>query len=407
MSGDALEGLGYVYFGNDWFAENRTSSHHVAVRLARGARVLYVDSPGMRRPSGSRRDVRRALRKLLAAFRTPVRVHGNLWHCTVPQLPFRGIPGMHAFNRWFGQFAVRRAMRAIGLVDCISWFVLPHPGFLANQLGERLSVYYCIDDYAAHPGVDPDQIGRLDAELTRAADLVFVAPPPLLDAKRALNPRTFPAPHGVDVELFARASDPATEPPQAIAGIRHPVVGYHGSIHEWIDLPLIEWLATQRPDWTFLLVGHAAVDVSAIERLPNVVLAGPQPYDSLPRWARAYDVAIIPYRMTRQVANANPLKLREYLATGKPVVSARNAEIARFSQWIRIAEDRDSFLAAIEASLAEGPEQGRQERMAAVAPQTWERRVEAVLAEVRAALERKRAGQGRDARPIPPSGTCQ
>lgn len=406
MSRNPLDGLGYVYFGNDWFAENRTSSHHVATRLARGARLLYVDSPGMRRPDGSRRDLRRALRKLLAAFRRPVPVQENLWHCTVPQLPFRRIPGITAFNRWFGRLAVRRAMRAIGLRDCISWFVVPHPGFLAHRLGERLSVYYCIDDYAAHPGVDPERIGSLDAALTRAADLVFVAPPTLLDAKRALNPRTFPAPHGVDAELFARASDPATRVPGAIAGIRHPVIGYHGSIHEWIDLPLLEWLAIQRPGWTFLLVGHAAVDVSALRRLPNVVLAGPQPYASLPQWARAYDVAVIPYRMTRQVANANPLKLREYLATGKPVVSTWNAEIARFSRWVRIAGDRDAFLAAIDACLADGPEHGQRERMAAVAPQTWERRVESALAEVRAALERQRPGAARTV-PLPETEACR
>src|SRR3546814_6504748 len=130
MSPDALAGFGVVYFGNDWFAENRTSSHHVAARIARIAPLLYVDSPGMRRPDGSRRDLKRGLRKLLAAFRRPIHVEGNLWHCTVPQLPFRGIPGMNAFNRWFGQFAVRRAMRAIGLAECISWFVVPHPGFL-------------------------------------------------------------------------------------------------------------------------------------------------------------------------------------------------------------------------------------------------------------------------------------
>ncbi|HEY9541512.1 MAG TPA: glycosyltransferase [Luteimonas sp.] len=399
MSPDALAGLGFVYFGNDWFAENRTSSHHVAARIARIAPLLYVDSPGMRRPDGSRRDLKRGLRKLLAAFRRPIHVEGNLWHCTVPQLPFRGIPGMNAFNRWFGQFAVRRAMRAIGLAECISWFVVPHPGFLANRLGESLSVYYCIDDYAAHPGVDADHIGRLDAGLTKAADLVFVAPPTLLEAKKALNPCTFPAPHGVDAGLFAQASDPATEVPGAIADIRHPVVGYHGSIHEWIDLPLIEWLATQRPDWTFLLVGHAAVDVSRLERLPNVVLAGAQPYASLPRWARAYDVAIIPYRMTRQVANANPLKLREYLATGKPVVSAWNAEIDKFSQWIRIARDRQGFLDAIAASLADDTDRQRKERMAAVASQTWERRVEAVLAEVRLALERKHPRSARTPHP--------
>ena len=399
MSQDALAGIGFVYFGNDWFAENRTSSHHVATRIAAVAPVLYVDSPGMRVPDRSGRDLKRAIRKLLAAFRAPVRVNANLWHCTVPQLPFRKIPGMNAFNRWFGHFAVRRAMRAIGLTECVSWFVLPHPGFLANRLGERLSVYYCIDDYAAHPGVDPDYIGRLDAELTRAADLVFVAPPTLLEVKKALNPNTFPAPHGVDAEMFGQASNPATEVPDAIADIRHPVIGYHGSIHEWIDLPLIEWLATEKPDWTFLLVGHAAVDVSGLKRLPNVVMAGAQPYATLPRWAKAYDVAIIPYRMNRQVANANPLKLREYLATGKPIVSTYNAEIAKFSQWISIAGDRQAFLDAIATSLASDSSLQRDERMSAVSSQTWERRVEAILAEVRLALEKKASRSTRDPQP--------
>src|SRR3546814_11713358 len=90
--------------------------------------------------------------------------------------------------------------------------------------------------------------------------------------------------------------------------------------------------------------------------MANWVHAVTQTYASLPRWARAYDVAIIPYRMTRQVANANPLKLREYLATGKPVVSAWNAEIDKFSQWIRIARDRQGFLDAIAASLARSEE---------------------------------------------------
>src|SRR3546814_2363285 len=134
MSPESLACLGLFYFGNDWCAENRTSSHPVAARIARISPLLYVDSPGMRKPDGSRRDLKRGLRKLLAAFRRPVHVEGNLWHCTVPQLPFRGIPGMNAFNRWFGQFAVRRAMRAIGLTECISWFVVPHTDRTSTRL---------------------------------------------------------------------------------------------------------------------------------------------------------------------------------------------------------------------------------------------------------------------------------
>jgi hypothetical protein len=382
----ALAGYGIVYFGNDWFAENRTSSHHVATRLARRLPVLYVDSPGMRAPNASGRDLKRAVRKLLAAFKRPTRVADGLWHCTVPQLPFRRLPGVDAFNRAFGRWAVRRALRLAGIRKRLSWFVVPHPGMHAGHLGEDRVVYYCIDDYAAHPGVDAALIAERDEALSRRADLLFVAPPALLDAKRALNPNTVFSPHGVDVGLFAQAQDPATDVPAIARDLPHPIVGYIGSIHEWIDVPLIQWLAQQRPQWRFLLVGHAHVNVDGLRALPNVILAGSQPYASLPSWSKVFDAAIIPYRLNRQVANANPLKLREYLAAGKAVVSVRNPEIEKFAQWVRLVDDRDAYLAALDEAVRDNAPEAIAARMAAVADQTWDARVDAVLAEVAARL---------------------
>ena len=384
-----LQGLGIVYFGNDWNAENRTSSHHVATRLARCMPVLYVDSPGMRAPSASGRDLKRALRKVGAAMRAPVPIQDGFWHCTVPQLPFRRIPGVETFNRLFSRWAVRRALRKVGIEKYLSWFVVPHPGFMAQHLGEALCVFYCIDDYAAHPGVDMALIAQRDEDLSRRADLLFVAPPALVESKRALNPATIFSPHGVDVDLFKRAADADTEIPAAARGLRHPVIGYIGSIHEWIDLELIEWLSRERPEWSFLLVGHAAADVSALRALPNVHMVGPQPYPTLPTWAKAFDAAIIPYRLNRQVANANPLKLREYLATGKPVVSVRNPEIEKFSQWVRIADDRAGFLAALDQALATDTSEAAAARIASVADQTWDNRVQAALEQVAVALAQR------------------
>jgi glycosyltransferase involved in cell wall biosynthesis len=281
-------------------------------------------------------------------------------------------------------------MRALGTARHISWFVVPHPGFLARRLGEELCVYYCIDDYAAHPGVDAAVIGSRDDALTRCADLVFVAPPALLAAKQAVNAQARFSPHGVDVALFARAMDPATPLPAGARGLPRPVIGYFGSIHEWIDIELIAWLARMRPQWMFLLVGHAATDVAPLRALPNVKLVGAQPYRDLPAWAKAFDVAIIPYRHNRQVENANPLKLREYLATGKPVVSVGNAEIHKFARWVHIAEGREMFLAALEKALHEDPAGAAAERMAAVADQTWDNRVRDVLEQVGAALAARR-----------------
>ena len=387
----SFKDLGVVYFGNDWHSENRTSSHHVATRLASAMSVLYVASPGLRAPQASGRDLKRLVRKLFAALKPPTKIGERLWLCTVPQIPFRRLPGVDAINRLFGVWSVRRALRKAGFHRRITWFVVPHPGFMAKHLSEELCVYYCIDDYAAHPGVDANLIAERDRELTEKADLVFVAPPALLESKRKLNPHTVFAPHGVDVELFGKAQDPATEIPAAARNLPKPVIGYFGSIHEWIDVELIEWLARARPEWTFLLIGHAAVDVAALRALSNVHLIGAQPYQSLPAWAKAFDVAIIPYRLNRQVENANPLKLREYLACGKPVVSVRNAEIEKFSRWVRIADGREAFLNEIEGALRDERAEMPAERRAAVADQTWDRRVADVLGEVAAALARRDA----------------
>lgn len=386
---DPFEGRGILYFGNDWHAENRTSSHHVAIRLARRTPLLYVSSPGMRAPSASGRDLRRMLRKLAATLRPPTLVEDNMWHCTVPQLPFRRIPGVDRLNRWFGRWAVRRAARKAGIRRCISWFVVPHPGFLAGGLGEDLCVYYCIDDYAAHPGVDAGLIGARDEALSRRADILFVAPPALVEAKRSLNPNTEFSPHGVDADLFARAADPDTPVAAGAAGLARPIVGYFGSLHEWIDFELIEWLARQRPQWSFLLIGHEAADCSALRALANVHLAGARPYSELPNWARAFDAAIIPYRLNRQVANANPLKLREYLAAGKPVVSVRNPEIEKFAKWVRIADNRAAFLAALDEAVLDQSADASASRMAAVADQSWDRRVNDVVERVARELVRR------------------
>jgi glycosyltransferase involved in cell wall biosynthesis len=382
--------LDVVYFGNEWFAENRTSSHHIARRLPAQGRVLYVDSPGMRPPRASGRDLRRLVSKLRQALRLPLRVAPNLWHCTVPQLPFPKIPGVRRLNLWFGTWAVRRAIRAVGLSNPVSWFVVPHPGFLAGRLDEELVVYYCIDDYAAHPGVNVAAVEAADRALTVRADLVFVAPPALLEAKRQLNPQIEFSPHGVDFDLFSQAADPATPVAPAAAGLRRPVIGFFGLLADWIDIPLLAHLARERPDWTLLLVGHASTDLAPFAGLANVVRVGAQPYETLPGWAKAFDVAVIPYRLNRQVMNANPLKLREYLATGKPVVSVPTPEVDRFAPHVRLADTPAEFLRQVEQALGDHDEAARSARMEFVRGMSWDARVATVLERVARQIRERR-----------------
>jgi glycosyltransferase involved in cell wall biosynthesis len=378
-----------VYFGNEWFAENRTSSHHIARRLPAHHPVLYVDSPGLRAPRASARDIRRLFGKLAQALRKPALVAPNLWHCTVPQIPFRKLPGVKGLNRAFARWALRRAIAAVGFRRFISWFVVPHPGFMAGTLGEDLIVYYCIDDYAALPGVDVEAITAADAALATRADQVFVAAPSLLEQKRAQNSTTKFSPHGVDFDLFARAADPATTVPERAARLGQPVVGFFGLLADWIDVQLLAFLAEQRPNWTLLLVGHVGTDVADLRGLPNVVFVGPQPYETLPQWAKAFAVAVMPYRLNRQVLNANPLKLREYLATGKPVVSVNTPEVRRFAPHVRMADTPAAFLSEVEAALRDDTSVHSSARQDAVRHMSWDARVAEILETVRTALARR------------------
>jgi glycosyltransferase involved in cell wall biosynthesis len=324
--------------------------------------------------------------------RKPRQIGAEMWQISMPQIPFRSLPFVPALNRMWGQLLVKRALKHLGFGRTISWFAVPHPGLLAGAFGETLVVYYCIDDYAALPDVDSAAVARMDAGLMQRADQVFVASARLLPSKRQLNASAVHAPHGVDVALFRSASDPTLPVAEGARNLKRPVIGFYGLIEAWIDLDLVAFLAEHRPDWTFLMIGRLAVDPGRLKQLPNVMFTGPQPYSSLPNWAKAFDAAIIPYRLTRQVLNSNPLKLREYLATGKPIVAVSAPEIDRFAHCVRIATTPEEFLRELEDVLAHDTASDRARRLDAVARMSWDARLDQIVRVVEDKLQQKAVG---------------
>jgi glycosyltransferase involved in cell wall biosynthesis len=375
-----LKPYAVVYFGNDWSAENRTSSHHIARRLSSRMPLLYVEVPGLRAPKATGRDIRKLWKKLSQAFRKPTAIGPQMWCMTLPQVPFRRLPFITAFNRFLGKHLLRRALKDLGFKQTISWFTVAHAGAMAGSAKEDLVVYYCTDDYSSMPDVDHDAVLRMDEALTRRADQVFVASSTLLERKRQLTKNVTHSPHGVDVSMFGRVLDPDLPVAAEAAQLKGPVIGFFGLIEAWIDLDLIAFLARSRPSWTFLMVGRIATELGELASLPNMIFTGPKRYESLPNWTKAFDVAIIPYRLTFQVLNANPLKLREYLATGKPVVAVSTPDIEQFSDCVRIAHTPEQYLQEIESALANDTEEDRARRLRAVAAMSWDRRVDEIVA---------------------------
>lgn len=369
-----------LYFGNDWFAENRTSSHQIARWLSKGHRVYYLECPGLRAPKGSGRDLKKIGVKLgrflLGARPVPEGLHVR----TLLQLPFHRFGMVRRLNRLLLRGTLRWLMWREGIRRPITWFMIPHLVPLVGTLGERLSVYYCIDDYAALPDVNADVVRAMDEEMTRKADLVFIASDTLLESKLRLNPTTCVSPHGVDFDHFIQAQDERLPVPADVAELAGPVVGFFGLIERWIDLELIAYLANQRPQYQFVIIGRVAVPEDQVPRGRNLHWLGQRPYSSLPAYGKKFDAAIIPYRLTEQVLHANPIKLREYLAMGKPVVSVSTPEIDKFANVIEIAHDPADFLAKLDWILAHpSPPEEIQRRLQRVADATWDARLTEVF----------------------------
>jgi glycosyltransferase involved in cell wall biosynthesis len=375
----------YLYFGTDWDAENRTSAHHVARWLAGRSQVRYFECPGLRAPKASGRDLRRLVRKVAGAL-GPVRRPGATVEVrTLLQLPFRRVPGVTALNGWLLRRAVRRvaaqARRDGGVV--VSWFAVPHIVALAGAVGEDLTVQYCVDDYSALPDVDAVGVSRMDEELSRRADLVFVTSQALVERKRRVAARVAVSPHGVDVAHFGRAADASLPLPPEMAALSGVVIGFYGLIEAWIDLDLVKALAERHPEWTFVMIGRVAV--TEVPQLPNVQFLGRRPYEELPDYGRRFDVSIVPYHFTQQVHFANPIKLREYLAMEKPIVAVPTPEIDRFADVVRIATTVDEWDAAIGDALAVTDRTAEASAMReAAAAMTWDARllrVEGIVAD--------------------------
>ncbi len=369
-----IEGRSIICVSQDWQGDP-TSKKHIMRVLSRKNRVLWVNSIGMRRPTAAVSDARRLVAKLRRIVAGVRQVEPNIFVMDPPVLPLPGVAAAEQVNRIVLAAWLRRLCRRLGLDRPLLWTFLPNVNWLLGRLNERMVVYHCVDEYSEFSGVPKDVIVRMEQDLIRRADVVFTSAEKLCDERRQVNPRTYFIPHGVDVAHFSRALDPATEIPEEIRRLPKPVIGFFGLLADWVDLDMIGALARARPQWSFALVGKVQTDLGAVARLPNVHRLGQQPYTALPAYCRGFDVGLIPFRMNELTLRVNPLKLREYLAAGLPVVSTPLPEVVRYNGLVHIAVNEAGFLGAIDAALKERSPEFDRRRVEAMRGESWEARV--------------------------------
>ena len=375
-----LSGRDIVVFANDW-GNDPMSKKHLVRRLSKHNRILWVESLGNRAPRvGARRDLRRIAMKLGAFVRDMVgplrQPEPNVWVLTPLAVPRYGDPTIDRINRVIVTATVRAAMRRLHFERPITYTFTPPSVWAAGHLGEERLVYHCVDDFSAFEGAS-QAIVRYEEELCRRADAIIACSQPLFESRGQWNPNTFLLRHGVEYAHFARALDPELSEPDDLAGIPHPRIGFHGLIAEWVDLRLLRLVADAMPDAHIVLIGQANRALRELEGAPNMHHLQRKPYEQLPAYCKGMDVAVLPFAPGPLTAASNPLKLREYLSAGLPVVATDIPEArALIPAGVRVARDDTEFLAQIQAALlAPGPDAARSARMAG---ETWDAKAEEV-----------------------------
>jgi len=371
-SSKLLRGRDLLCFSHDWSGDPLSKTHLMRI-LARDNRVLWVNSIGYRAPTASKADVSRAFKKLKAATNALSEPEKNIFVLNPLAIPIYGRPRIRELNKSLLRFQVKRAMRTLGFKNPINFVFNPAAAVIAGALDEEQLIYYCVDEYTAFSGVASRSLAEMEEQLMRKSDLVIVSADRLFQSKARINSNTVLIRHGVDFNHFRKTLDPDTMVPEEIRNLPRPVIGFFGLIADWVDLELIAAVAKRFPNGSVVMVGKSTTDTKVLEQEPNIHLLGRKTYESLPGYCKGFDVALMPFRINELTLNANPLKVREYLAAGLPVVSTAIPEVEVLG-LCRIGTDRESFVREVEIALQEpGPSGERSER---VRSESWDARVD-------------------------------
>ena len=395
-----LSGKSIICFGGeDWWYHHPHSKNHLMRRFARaGNRVVFVNSISMGLPGLGNKDlVPRVVRKLRSYAKLARTTEEGITVVSPAALPFYGSRAARALNRRLLAAQVGALARRRGLRRPILWVAIPTAAEMIGRLGESLVVYHVSDKYDQNSmdhATDPAAIRRLHDHALDRADLIFYSGRKLLEEATRGRERSHLLEQAVDFEHWKQVGSGTLEVAAEVARIPRPRLGYFGAIEPWlIDQELIKRAAVERPAWQWVFIGNKSRGVE-VESLPNTHFLPPVAYDELPGYAAGFDVCVLPWETERAFTSyGSAIKVREYLATGKPVVISPLPEYEPMGGVLRIARSREDFFRLVEDALAEDDPEAPRKRQRAVQDGTWDARAEWVSGLIEDALARKERRQ--------------
>jgi glycosyltransferase involved in cell wall biosynthesis len=358
---------------------------HIASLLAqRGHRIIYFNEPLYVDNTKKFKQMLRQ-RKLLNISE----VAPNLWVVTFYLPPFRGKLAPikdRLFRSHLNHVLSKLELKPdIALFYCLRFFPLLKP---LQEQNVKVAFDF-VDDLTAFPEFAGSQFEQMQFDLIRASHTVFATSKLLCDRVKTANHHCIYLPNAMDFSHFNAAATSKT-PLFELASLKPPVVGYIGAFNNWVDADLVCKLAQTHPEYSILIVGPVNFGGQDLARYRNILMVGTKPYLQLPAYLSNMDVCLIPFKLNDITLASNPIKMYEYLAAGKPVVSTALPEVAQnAAAVVYIGNDDEDFLAKVEAAVEEsknGDSAASERRMVYAQANSWASRVDVLEAELSALL---------------------
>ncbi len=269
-----------------------------------------------------------------------------------------------AMRDLFANFQIKEA---VAFVNFPLWYPL------AKQLQQEYDtkmVFDCLDEFSEFKGIDAD-MAALQEMLIKESDFCIASSTRLYYKVKQKCDKVVLVKNAAEFEHFHNL-----QPNKLLQHIRQPIIGYYGAIAEWFDSEVVEYVATRKPNWNIVLIGHTlGSDITRLRKYKNVYILGEKPYIQLPKYLYWFNVCIIPFKLNDLTLSTNPVKFYEFASSGKPIVSTKLPELLPYSDFVYLCEDKEEFLRNIQKELEETDESLAKKRIEFARANDWSKRV--------------------------------
>lgn len=370
--------MNIICFSNiDWgFIAQR--HHHLMKCLKKSDsinEVIFVETLGTRNIKLNKEDIKRGINKLFLKYKNIKSESLDLEGIRLLKPNFMPFFNRIAFevNEILLRKQLEQTMIELGIKseETVAWVMLPHPVIskLVDKFNFKKIIYDCIDDVKSFPDVK-ELIVKTEVELISKADLVTTTSDKLYNYANKYNSEVKILKNAVSESIIIKENK--------IERKKTKVIGYVGTVYEWFDIRKIEILAEQRPDYEIRIYGPIRIDITRLQKYENVKLYGVIPYQKVEKVIEEFDVCIIPFEVNDLTLNTNPVKLYEYLAKGKPVVSVKLPELEVYRDIVYLYNNDIEFIEYIDKAINED-KLLEENRINVAMDNTWEKRADEIL----------------------------